>query len=266
MLKSLMKKVRKQDILLLDNGFYGFKLFKAFIERGCHFIIPLNKNTMPKVVRKLGENEYIVEIEDSDRASKETLQFRMIYVYRKGYRRRRILTSLKDSAKYTLAEIATLYHQRWSVETFFRDFKSTMQACKWHCGKADTFKKELAMHMIAAVLIRRTMLQAAEKARVKPAVLSYSKALTEMRVFLRRIAGISKEVLQDVYGQFIANCARYMIESKPGRSYSRSKQEYRAKSRGLETTKKKKPPTQTNPYMTSDETIKLSGGITYALS
>ena len=149
MLKRLMRKLRKGDLLLLDNGFYSFQLLKLLVERGCN----------------------------------GTLLMRLVYIYRKGFRRRRILTSLIDAETYPSSDIAALYHRRWDIETFYGDFKTTMQACKWHCQSPDTFEKELAMHMIAFVLIRTTMLEAARKRGAQPARLSFSRALTEARIF-----------------------------------------------------------------------------------
>lgn len=114
---------------------------------------------------------------------------RLVYVYRKGFRRRRILTNLLDPDRYPSHDLAALYHRRWDIETFYRDFKETMQARTWHCQTPDTFEKELTMHMIAVVLIRNTMLEAARSQNLRPARLSFCRALTEARVFLRRIGG-----------------------------------------------------------------------------
>lgn len=209
MLKRLMRKLRKRDLLLIDNGFYAFELFKMLIERGCGFIIPMHKNNSPKVIRKLGAHDWLVEISDSKRGSDNTMILRMVYVYRKGFRRRRILTSLLDPVKYPSTELADLYHRRWDIETFYRDFKETMQARRWHCQSPDGFEKELAMHMIAATLIRTTMLEAAKKRRIHHVRLSFCRAVTEARVFLRRVAGVTASTARDAYKAFVKQCSLY---------------------------------------------------------
>lgn len=269
MLKRLMKKLRKGDLLLIDCGFYSFRLLEMLVGRGCSFVIPLQKNSRPKVVRKLGDHDWLVEIADSKYGSDATMQLRMVYVYRRGFRRRRIMTSLLDPVKYRVAEVADIYHRRWDIETFYRDFKETMQARTWHCQTPDTFEKELAMHMIAVLLIRRTMLEAASKRRINPAKLSFSRALTEARVFLGRISGAVASVARKAYDCFVSQCARYVISVKPGRSFSRDQQEYRAKARGLERKPRGRPRKPVEPFAlenTASETLTDSKGVCYALS
>ncbi len=269
MLKRLMKKLRKGDLLLIDNGFFSFRLLEMLILRGCSFVIPLQKNSRPKVIRKLGDHDWLVEIADSKYGSDAVMQLRMVYVYRRGFRRRRILTSLLDPLIYSSAELANIYHQRWDIETFYRDFKETMQARTWHCQSPDTFEKELAMHMIAMLLIRRTMLEAARLRRTKPARLSFARALTEARVFLGRIAGAVRGRACTAYKCFVRQCALYKIRVKPGRSFSRNQQEYRARARGLEKKPRGRPPKIVEPFAVenaAEETLTDRKGVCYALS
>jgi len=269
MLKRLMKKLHKGDLLLVDNGFFGFKLLKMLIERGCSFIIPLQKNSRPKVSRKLGDHDWLVEINDSRHGSNATMQLRLVYVYRRGFRRRRILTSLLDPVKYSTAELADLYHRRWDIETFFRDLKKTMQTRTWHCQSPDTFEKELTMHMIVVLLIRRTMIEAAKIRRINPAELSFSRALTEARVFLIHIADAIVEAACKAYECFIKECARHKVRIKPGRSFPRDQQECRAKARGLEKKPRGRPRKLVEPFAAENamaETITYRNGICYALS
>lgn len=269
MLKRLMKKLRKADLLLIDNGFFSFRLLEMLIGRGCGFIIPLQKNSRPKVIRKLGDHDWLVEITDSRYGSDATMQLRMVYVYRRGFRRRRILTSLLDPVRYSPAELANLYHRRWDIETFYRDFKETMRARTWHCQTPDTFEKELAMHMIVALLIRRTMLDAAGRRHMTPARLSFSRALTEARVFISRIAGAGEKMACAAYDCFVRQCARYKVKEKTGRHFSRNQQEYRARARGLEKKARGRPPKRLVPFAVEnamEETLTDGKGVCYALS
>jgi len=269
LLKRLLRKLRKGDLLLIDNGFYAFKTFALLLERSCSFVIPLAKNSRPKIIRQLGDHDYLVEIRDSDPDSTATMTLRLVYAYRRGFRRRRILTSLLDPIKYPPEELANLYHLRWDIETFYRDFKETMQARSWHCQTPDTFKKELTMHMIAVLLIRRTMLEAAHRRRLPPARLSFSRALTEARVFLRRVAGVVTEVARQAYGEFVRQCSRYIVMIKPGRSFPRNPQEYRAKARGLEKKPRGRLRKIDQPFAfenSTSETITYRKGGAYALS
>lgn len=138
LIAKLFKCLKKGDLLLIDNGFYGFQLFKNLLSRMTHFIIPASSSIRPKMLRKLDAGDFLAEIKDTK--TKETIMVRILYVYRSGFRRRRIVTSLLDPGKYQALELANLYHMRWTVETFYREFKSTMEANHWHCQCPDTFE------------------------------------------------------------------------------------------------------------------------------
>jgi hypothetical protein len=265
LLKRLVHKLRQGDLLLIDNGFYSWTLFALLRQAGCGFIIPLAKNTTPRIVRRLGPHDYLVEVTDSH--TKATMTLRLVYVYRRGFRRRRLLTSLLEPQKYTAAELAHLYHLRWDIETFYRDFKETLQARTWHCQSPDTFAKELAMHMIAVVLIRGVMLEAATTRRLPPARLSFARALTEARVFLQRTIGAESIAATGALAEFVSQCARYLVRVKPGRSFPRDPQEYRAKARGARRRACGRPAKALNiPHQPDGETLTDEKGMTYALS
>jgi len=265
LLKRLVRKLRQGDLLLIDNGFYSCKLFTLLRAASCALIIPVAKNTTPRVLRRLGPHDYLVEVTDSDTGA--TMRLRLVYVYRRGFRRRRLLTSLLDPLKYSPSELAQLYHLRWDIETFYRDFKETMQARTWHCQTPDTFQKELTMHMIATVLIRRVMLEAARTRRLPPARLSFARALTEARVFLQRAAGASPDESADALTEFVSQCARYVVAVKPGRSFPRDPQEYRAKARGTRRRARGRPAKAAQILRQPDEeTITDEKGMTYSLS
>jgi hypothetical protein len=265
LLKRLVRKLRQSDLVLVDNGFYSWKLFALLRDACCGFVIPLAKNTAPRIVGRLGPHDYLAEVTDSD--SGATMVLRLVYVYRRGFRRRRLLTSLLDAQKYSAAELAQLYHRRWDIETFYRDFKETMQARAWHCQTPDTFGKELAMHMIAAVLIRGVMLQAARTRRLPPARLSFARGFTEARVFLQRAAAAAPLASLHPLAEFVSQCARYVVAVKPGRSFPRDPQEYRAKARRPRRTARARPGKAAQILRQSvEETITDEKGMTYSLS
>ena len=82
----------------------------------------------------------------------ETLLIRQIKVTidKPGYRVSsfHIATTLLDAEKYPASEIADLYYQRWDVELFFRDIKTTMGMDILRCKTPDMVRKEIMMHFI----------------------------------------------------------------------------------------------------------------------
>jgi hypothetical protein len=268
LIKKLILSIKKNDLLLIDSGFYSCTTFAKILLRKAHFIIPATKTMSPKVLRNLGQSEYLCKIENSRDHS--TLTVRVLFVYRNGFRRRRLVTSLLDSATFPASEIARLYHLRWDIETFYRDFKQTFRATNWHCRKPSSFHQELIVHMIAFCLIRLAMVEAGRLAKISVGLMSFARALTETRLFFRRLSA-DKAIDQwaSIWKDFVQCCAQHRVRFKPNREFPRDKQEYRKKSRGLERKRRGRKPTamkETSVMESRPETLKNSKGQAYLLS
>ncbi len=229
LLRGLRSGIRKGDLLLLDNGFYALAAFLLILQRRAHFLIPMKKSGRPQVLRQLGPSDYLCRIE----AEGKSLTVRVIYIYRDGFGRRRLVTSLLDPQSFPAAELAQIYHQRWDIETFYRDLKRTLQVIHWHCAKPETFEQELIVHLVAVCLIRLAMLQAAGST-TGVGHLSFARSLTETRLFFGWIGRPDALPFERLYHGYVLVCAKYQVRVRPGRSFSRNQQEYRRKARGLE--------------------------------
>ena len=194
---------------------------------------------------------------------------RVVFVYRNGFRRRRLVTSLLEPALYPAAELAQLYHMRWDIETFYRDFKHTLRATSWHCQTPTTFHQELIMHMIVVCLIRIAMLDASRLKNGPVSSLSFARALTEARLFLKAIISVAANILWSlVWTQLVRSCSHQRVRSIPDRRFTRDRQEYRRKSRGLEKRRRgRKPkPTALRTQLPEPESFKNRKGEIYLLS
>ena len=230
---KLISALKKADLLLLDAGFYYCATFIKIRRRQAHFLIPAKANNRPKVLRTLGPSDYLCQIKNSNDHS--TLIIRVLFVYRNGFRRRRLVTSLLDPILFPASELAQLYHMRWDIETFYRDFKHTMRATSWHCRTPYSFHQELLVHMIVVCLIRIAMLEASQLAKVPVSRLSFARALTETRLFFQLLLSTGdKNRWASIWAAFVKCCAKYRVKIKPNRQFPRDRQQYRRKSRGLE--------------------------------
>jgi hypothetical protein len=234
LIAKLIKHLKKADLLLLDAGFYYCATFIKILLRHAQFIIPARKTTRLLVLRTLAEGDYLCQIQDSH--DKKTLTVRVVFVHRNGFRRRRLVTSLLDPILFPASDLARLYHMRWDIETFYRDFKHSLRATCWHCHTPYSFHQELLVHMIALCLIRIAMVEASRLANVAVAQISFARALTEMRLFLSLLLAPTAEahLWPSIWSAFVNACARHRVQSKPDRQFPRDRQEYRRKSRGLE--------------------------------
>lgn len=265
---KLIGALKKRDLLLIDSGFYYCATFIKILRRHAHFIIPAKSNNRPKVLRTIGQSDYLCQIMDSH--DHTTLIVRVLFVYRKGFRRRRLVTSLLDPSLFPASDLANLYHMRWDIETFYRDFKHTLRATSWHCHTPTSFHQELLVHMIVLCLIRIAMLQASQLAKVSVGLLSFARALTETRLFFKLLlANDDKNRWASIWAAFVECCARYRLKIKPNRQFPRDRQQYRRKSRGLERKRPGRKPIATKAVpslLARPETLKNSKDGLYLLS
>jgi hypothetical protein len=267
LIRKLVEGLRKGDLLLMDNGFYYCQTFLRILGRKAHFLIPAKITLRPQVLRTFAPGDYLCRILDSH--TREPLTVRVVFVYRNGFRRRRLITSLLDPSLYPAEELAQLYHMRWDIETFYRDFKRTLNATSWHCQTPTTFHQELIMHMIAVCLIRIAMLDASRLTSTPVGALSFVRVLTEARLFLQSILSAAAHILWSlVWTQFVHSCAHHRVRAIPGRQFTRDRQEYRRKSRGLEKRRLGRKPKQTAPHTQppKPESFKNLKGEIYLLS
>lgn len=268
LIDKLIHFLKKGDLLLLDTGFYYCATFIKILLFHAHFLIPAKKNIRPQVLRILGVGDYLCQIKDSH--NKTTLTVRVLFVHRNGFRRRRLVTSLLDPILFPASELAHLYHMRWDIETFYRDFKHTLRATSWHCRTPISFRQELLVHMIALCLIRIAMLEASRLANVSVGQLSFARALTETRLFFKFVQATAEVLLwPSIWQAFVQCCARHRVKFKPNRQFPRDRQQYRRKSRGLERNppgRKPKAAKKTTPRPPQPEILKDRKGRVFLLS
>jgi hypothetical protein len=264
LIKKLIGHLKKSDLLLMDAGFYCCGTFRKILLRGAQFIIPANSTAHPKVLSKLGQSDYLCEIKDYNK--KTILVVRVVFVHRDGFRRRRLVTSLLDPAMFPPAELARLYHLRWDIETFYRDFKCTLRATSWHCQSPQTFHQELLVHMIVCCLVRMAMLEGSCRHNLSIGQLSFTRALTETRLFMKKLLATAQVWLwASIWIMYVQCCVQHRVKYKPDRQFPRDRQEYRRKSRGLEKRHPKRKYKEASPLL-KPETRKDAKGQIFLLS
>jgi hypothetical protein len=237
LLPKLIGRLKKGDLLLLDAGFYFCANLRKIMIRSAHFIIPANQNLHPRVLRKLADSDYLCEI--MGYSDKTTVTVRVLFAHRNGFRRRRLVTSLLDLIEFPASELARLYHMRWDIETFYRDFKCSLRATCWHCQTPESFDRELLMHMIVCCLIRIAMLEACQPVKLSVRQLSFARALTETRLLLKLLlVSTDADLWASIWAAHLCCCAQHRVRNKPDRRFTRDRQEYRRKNRGLENRRK----------------------------
>jgi len=189
------------DILLGDKMFCGYFDINEFANLGVDTIVTKSKR-IPKsesqALKVLGKNDLLIQWQKPNQYSKassytkeqwqklpETLTLRQIKVnvQNSGFRVKSfyIITTLLDSDIYQPSDIAELYYQRWDVELYFRDIKSTMGMDILRCKTPEMISKEILMHLIVYNCIRSLMVEAAIKSKIVPRLISFKETMQALR-------------------------------------------------------------------------------------
>jgi hypothetical protein len=188
------------DIFLGDKGFCSYYDVFQLEDQGVDSVITLARRkpvTAHEALQVLGKDDFLIHwpkpkwnkhlsyTREEWQALPGKLVLRQIKVTvnNPGFRTQSfyIITTLTDSKDYTAAELADLYCQRWDVELFFRDIKTTMGMDILRCKTPSMIRKELLMHFIVYNCLRLLMLRAAEKAQVPVRRISFKASLQALR-------------------------------------------------------------------------------------
>lgn len=104
-------------------------------------------------------------------------------VTRPGFRTTTVTlaTTLTDPRKVPVQDLEELYAARWQIEINLRHLKQTMGMDVLRCKTPDGVKKELLAYAIVYNLVRRSMLDEAQRRGVPPDRISFIDALDVLR-------------------------------------------------------------------------------------
>ena len=92
-----------------------------------------------------------------------------------------IITTLLDSERYSVESLADLYCQRWDVELFFRDIKTTKGMDILRCKTPEMTEKEILMYFIVYNSIRMLMLDAGNEVNLFTLEISFKASVQALR-------------------------------------------------------------------------------------
>lgn len=131
------KLCREGDLVLLDRGYIGYKLFAAMVRQSIDFVCRCKNNTFT-VIQSFILNEKQKDIvitltphkDDRNKFTRENLpesiKIRLIKVVLPTGETEVLATSLVDKRNYPYKDFKKLYALRWGVETFFDKVKNRL--------------------------------------------------------------------------------------------------------------------------------------------
>jgi len=240
LLQKLMHQFKAPDLVLADRGFSSYTLLALFLQRGVQSLFRLHQ-ARPADLRKgkrLGKNDRLfVWLKPSQRphylsktlwkAIPEQMGVRVLRfsLHVPGFRVQSVtlVTTLLDAQKYPAQELAFLYAQRWRVELWFRDIKTSMGMEVLRCKAPKMVHKELEMFLIAYNLIRCLMTQASVRHDTDIGSLSFKGTVDALRQFAGAIAQArSRKSQRLLFDRLLEVIARDRIPDRSGRTEPRA--------------------------------------------
>jgi len=228
-LRHLLKRLRDRDLLLLDRGFFSYHAVYHIPRRGAHFLLRLNQRAAraARPVHVWGPDDARVEFQVSPRTRREqpdlpaVLTARLIRYQLPGFRPSWLLTSLDDPVTYPPEELVALYHQRWGIETIYREWKHTLDIENLRSHTPLGLRKEIYSHLLLSNLVRWVMTEATQGTDLRPVQLSFAQAVTFIANALRSMAALHGPALRRAYLALLAAIRAATILQRPHRSYPR---------------------------------------------
>lgn len=214
---QLHPELQRGDILVADRGFCSYAHLALLLQRGVHGLLRIHQRTivdfmpgrphvipgkgkasrkkgMPRSrwIKQLGAIDQVVEwlkpIEKPDWMSvgqfaglPDSIVVRELRytIHEKGFRPKEItlVTTLLDVKRYPLSDLASLFRQRWEIETNFGHLKTTMKMDTLKCKTVDGVLRELQVFALIYNMVRQIMLEAACRQRVDVNRISFIDAL-----------------------------------------------------------------------------------------
>ena len=243
MLRKQWRTFNPGDIFLGDKGFCSYYDLSSLQERGVDSVITLARRlpiTEAESMKVLGHEDLLIHWNKPVRshassysqqeweALPERLVLRQIKVTvaPPGFRVTSfyLITTLLDAEAYPASELADLYFQRWDVELFFRDIKTTMGMDILRCKTPDMVRKEILMHLIVYNGIRCLMGEAAESQDEPVRRISFKGSVQALRQWEPHLnqAKRTRQERQALIGWLYQSIVEKRVPERPGRSEPRA--------------------------------------------
>ena len=238
----LIESLLPKDLLLLDRGFWSYRLFWKIQNQKAFFGIRLFKTAKLKTLRRLGPKDRLVRYKPSDRRWRrqgfpEWIDLRVIEYQIKGFHSSAVVTNILDPQVTTREDWVRLtvesdpgrrlgrglYHRRWEIETTFFELKvSQGMKTSLRSRTPEGIRYEVAGHVLFYFLIRWMMVEVATAHKEDPLRLSFSQALRELQDISQTLITASpRRVSRVLLPRLMARIAQHLVPQRPGRHYSR---------------------------------------------
>ncbi|MGW4995997.1 IS4 family transposase, partial [Streptomyces mirabilis] len=171
-------------LVIMDRGFVGVGVWRAFIGAGAHVLIRAKTNNARTPIAHLPDGTYLAEISQWTGGRKShTVTVRVIEYQVDGGETVRLLTDLLDPDQAPAAELAALYHERWEAELSNRQLKTFQRGPQQVLRSAEPalVRQEVWAHLTVHHCLSAVIVDIAGRHRLDPDRISFVKVLKAVR-------------------------------------------------------------------------------------
>lgn len=191
--RKTMGRLDSSMLCLADRHFFSFALWNQASTSGAELLWRMKKNASLPCEKRLEDGSYLSTIYPSAkdrRHGRNGLQVRVIEYtidgLEEGEPLYRLLTTILDPEVAPAQELATLYHERWEIESSFDELKTHLRGRRivLRSKTPELVRQEFYGLLLAHYAIRGIMHEAALRADLDPDELSFTHTV---RVVKRKI-------------------------------------------------------------------------------
>ena len=251
--QRLLEGLRRNDLVLMDRGFWNYGLFWQIARQEAYFAIRLRRRIPLKTLKKLDKHDRLVTWKPSKKSNRKGLMswkglprdipLRVIEYQIRGFRKTAVVTNVLDPQRVSRDEWtrlarrdergrileAGLYHRRWEIETLFHELKVEQGMEGSLRGRSgESIAYEVAGHVLLYLLTRWLMVEAAATHGCNPLRLSFTHAqreLNDMRPAL--LASTPQRIAAVLLPRLLARIVQHKIPLRPGRHFPRIGDKYK---------------------------------------
>lgn len=212
---QLLRSLRAGMILLGDRNFGAADLITQIAATGAHVLIRLKNGRKMPILARYHDGSYLsclgrlrvrvieCEITISTTAGKQTGVYRLA-------------TTLLDHHQHPAAELITLYHQRWEIETAYLELKSSILGGRVLRARTPTgIEQEIYALLVTYHLLRTAMTDATNtQPDTDPDRASFTIAHQTARDQLTLAAGVIADTIIDLAGTIGAHVLANLLPTR----------------------------------------------------
>ena len=214
---GLTSRVTHDMLVIADREFYSYDLWRSFLATGAQLLWRAWATITLEPIELLADGSYLAEVSNKSSRSSATriplasvngnlrlathIPVRVVEYQIEGHTDStgksetfRLITSILDPEQATAVELAEAYHQRWEIESSFREIEIQLLRGNGLRSKTpELVRQELWGLFIAHYAIRAFMVEAADTVDLDPDRISFTRSLNIIRRQLTEPAEFSPQ-------------------------------------------------------------------------